>query len=358
MGSWKSLYIYYFSGTGNAKAVSGWFADESELRGLKTVVTNIDKPGEIVYPSKEDKALIVFVYPTHGFNAVPLMLRFIASFPKNAGRDTILINTRAGMKLSKIFLPGLSGVALMLPAFMLWLKNYTCIGLKSVDLPSNWISLHPGIKQKVVASIYDHCEMKVRKMAGRFIDGAKDFGGLKSLPVDLLISPLAFGYYIGGRFFLAKTFIASEKCNNCGRCMNECPTQSIILVDGRPFWKVSCESCMRCMNNCPEKAIDTAHGMGFLFWLFYTAADAQLFYLLIKLFKINDKAIWWIIVSNFVAIAVMVLVAVVAYRIFHYSFRLKPIRQLFRITSFTSYFFWRRYKPSKDLKTAKKPNSI
>ena len=92
--------------------------------------------------------LSVLHFPTHGFNAAPIMIRFIAGFPRGLGREVFLLNTRAGMKLSKIFLPGISGVALLLPAFILWIKGYRCIGFRPVDLPSNWIPLHPGIEEK------------------------------------------------------------------------------------------------------------------------------------------------------------------------------------------------------------------
>ena len=51
MEKWKSLYIYYISGTGNARASSEWIADEAEKRGLKTVVQQIDRLENIVMPS-------------------------------------------------------------------------------------------------------------------------------------------------------------------------------------------------------------------------------------------------------------------------------------------------------------------
>jgi flavodoxin len=43
MNNWKSLYIYYITGTGNAKASSEWIADEADKRGIKTAVQQIDR---------------------------------------------------------------------------------------------------------------------------------------------------------------------------------------------------------------------------------------------------------------------------------------------------------------------------
>jgi len=169
MEKWKSLYIYFISGTGNAKASAFWIADEARKKGLGTHVQQIDRLENIEMPDRESDPLIGFAFPTHGFNAAPLMLKFIAGFPRGMGREVFLLNTRAGMKIYKLFLPGLSGVALLLPAFMLWLKGYRCIGFRPVDLPSNWISLHPGLRMKVVESIFFRCEKIVRKFASLIV---------------------------------------------------------------------------------------------------------------------------------------------------------------------------------------------
>lgn len=343
MEKWKSLYIYYISGTGNARASSGWIADEAEKTGLKAVVQQIDRLENIKMPSPDEKPLIGFAFPTHGFNSAPIMLKFISGFPVGLCREIFLLNTRAGMKLYKLFMPGLSGVALLLPAFILWLKGYKCIGFRPVDLPSNWIPLHPGLKTKVIESIFVRCEKIVRDFAGKIFNGQKVYRGLYSLPVDLLISPLALAYYVGGRFFLSKTFIANYKCNNCGLCIKDCPTSSIILVENRPYWKLTCESCMRCLNRCPEKAIEATHGMAVVFWILYTILNAQLILFIVQILQIKPDIWWWKIIAAIIGIVVMIITATVLYRIVHFAMRLKPVQYLVRYSSLTALPFWRRY---------------
>jgi ferredoxin len=353
MDNWKSLYIYYISGTGNARISSEWIADEADKRGLKTVVQRIDRLENIVMPSAEENPLIGFAFPTHGFNAAPIMLRFIAGFPRGLCKKVFLLNTRAGMKLYKLFMPGLSGVALLLPAFILWLKGYKCIGYRPVDLPSNWIPLHPGLKKKVIESILLRCEKIVRKFAREVLSGKKIYRGLYSLPVDLAISPLALAYYIGGRFFLSKTFIANYNCNNCGICISECPTSSIKYVNNRPYWKLTCESCMRCLNHCPQKAIEAAHGMAVVFWIIFTAINAQVLIFIINTLHIQPDVVWWKIASNIINIGGMILIASLLYRIAHFAMGLKPVRYLIRFTSLTALPFWRRYGYLKKFKNHK-----
>jgi ferredoxin len=347
MSSWSSIYIFYISGTGNARISSEWIADEARRRGLKTVVQQIDRLENIVMPDKSEKPLIGFAFPTHGFNAAPIMLRFISAFPKGLCRNVFLLNTRAGMKLYKIFTPGMSGIALLLPAFILFMKGYRCIAFRPVDLPSNWIPLHPGIRKKVIDSIFLRCERIVRDFADKLLSGEKIYRGLYSLPVDILISPLAFGYYVAGRFFLSKTFIANYNCTNCGLCIKDCPTGSIKLVSNRPYWKLTCESCMRCLNHCPESAIEAAHGLAVGFWLIISIVNAQIILILIKLFNIPTGAIWLKIFTQALSLISTVFIPAAIYLVIHYTMGFKPAKYLIRFTSFTALPFWKRYPPKR-----------
>lgn len=358
MVKWKALYIYYISGTGNAKASSYWIADEAEKYGLKSVVQQIDRFENIKFPENSSDTLTGFAFPTHGFNAAPIMLKFIAGFPRGKGHDVFLLNTRAGMKLYKLFMPGISGVALLLPAFILWLKGYRCIGFRPVDLPSNWISLHPGLKKKVIASIFERCERIVRRFTEKILTGRKVYRGLFSIPVDILVSPISLAYYVGGRFFLAKTFISNDNCDNCGLCIKDCPTGSIIEVSKRPYWKLTCESCMRCMNRCPQRAIESAHGMATAFWLIFSAINGQILFLIIKALNITTGTWWWWLASNIISIGGMVLITTLLYRLMHHAMSFKPISYLVRFTSLTALPFWRRYNYRNKRKVTSIPDQI
>jgi Pyruvate/2-oxoacid:ferredoxin oxidoreductase delta subunit len=348
--SWDTLYIYYISGTGNARASSEWIAGEAEAMGVKTIVQNIDRLENIQLPVKGENNLIGFAFPTHGFNAAPIMLRFMAGFPRGLCRNIFLVNTRAGMKLYKLFTPGMSGLALILPAFILRIKGYKCIGIRPVDLPSNWIPLHPGLKKKVIESIFKRCEVIVRAFSRKILTGKKVYRGLFSLPVDIAIAPVAFGYYIAGRFFLSKTFIAGSKCNNCGICISECPTDSIKMVNDRPYWKLTCESCMRCLNHCPQKAIESAHGMAVGFYLIVILVNTRFGIALIDLFDGSPDSVWWIIATQISSLALTVAIPAVLYIIMHYAMGIRPMRQLVRFTSLTALPFWRRYRPFRKVK--------
>jgi hypothetical protein len=67
------------------------------------------------------------------------------------------MNTRAGVKLGRLFLPGLSGIALLLAAVVLMAKGYRIAGMRPIDMPSNWLSIHPSLRPNAVVAIADRC---------------------------------------------------------------------------------------------------------------------------------------------------------------------------------------------------------
>ncbi|OQX73754.1 MAG: hypothetical protein B6D61_12195, partial [Bacteroidetes bacterium 4484_249] len=162
---YSQLVIYYFSGTGNARNAAIWITKVAKEKGLQTQVINIDRFNIVDVPELTEKTLIGFCSPTHGFNLPPIVLKFISKFPKVKNVDAFILNTRGGLKLHKFFLPGLSGVAQLLPALILWLKGFRVVGMQPLDLPSNWLLLHPGLKEKIINSIYERCKVIVYSFA-------------------------------------------------------------------------------------------------------------------------------------------------------------------------------------------------
>ena len=344
IAKYKNAIIWYFSGTGNARFAANQIQANCQEKGLPTQVYNIvDKEAPLASTGKN--TLIGFCYPTHGFNAPPIVVNFVRNFPKGKS-DLFLLNTRGGLKMSKFHIAGLGGMALWLPALILWIKGYRPIGFRPLDMPSKWISLHPGLRRQAVESIHKTCTQTLANFSNRIMQGKVVLNGLLWAPLDLVVLPISILYYFFGRFALAKTFYANYKCNNCNLCIDDCPVQAIIEKNGRPFWTVKCESCMHCMNVCPHRAIDIAHLYLFLLWW---AAFSFLPYLLIKLLlKIELVSITF---SDLITQTVIDLVLMIAslglifvgYALIHQLLGIKIINKLITLTSLTHYKWWRRY---------------
>lgn len=346
--TYENLLIIYYSGTGNSKRVSEWIVQEAQHNGLKTHISSYHEFNPDKIADFKGKTLIGFFSATHGFNMPHSMLKFLFRFKMLKGSDIFIGNTRAGMKLSKLFLPGLSGIAMYIPALIMLIKGYIIKAMYPFDLPSNWISLHPGIRRKVVDSMVEHYEKLTKRFATKVLSGKRVF--FKSfvlLPLDILVAPIAIGYYFVGRFILAKTFIANYNCTNCGLCMEQCPTQSIILEHNRPYWKFTCESCMKCMNFCPERAIETAHSMVFLLLFiliaminpYFSAKVTDMVALLFNSSKIAFESFYFVVQWS-----VALLVFYTGYKLLHYLMRFPWINKIITYTTLTTWKFWRRYK--------------
>jgi Pyruvate/2-oxoacid:ferredoxin oxidoreductase delta subunit len=340
MRQYRTVEIFFFSGTGNARNVALAIEQEAQVSGLAARVTDMATMDRIAAPTS--KALIVFVSPVHGFNYPAIVLSFLLRFPR--GRNAVaLLNTRAGMKLGKWVTPGVSGVSLYLAALILKWKGYRIQALHPVDLPSNWMSLHPGLNAGTVDYLYDKAIPKARALARRLFDGQREFRCVKELVVDVLVSPVALLYFVIGRFVIAKTFYASKDCNRCGLCSQHCPVHAIQTRDGRPFWTFRCESCMRCMGNCPKRAIETAHGMcglwavgfGFAFTAIFNLAAANVS-------SLHHQAAYVLIKNSLLLLAIAI-----GYRLFHFLLRFAWFERLTVFTSLTKLPFWTRYKTSK-----------
>lgn len=347
---YSKLIIYYFSGTGNAKNASMWILKVAEENGLKTQLINIDRFESIEPPKIIDRTLIGFCSPTHGFNSPPIVLKFIRKFPFVKNTDLFILNTRAGMKLHKYFIPGLSGLAQILPALILKLKGYRITGMQPLDLPSNWISIHPGLRKKVINSIYSRCSRIVESFALKMISGKRSYKALISLPIDLAVAPISIGYYLIGRFFLAKTFIATDACNSCEKCEKQCPVQAIKMVNEKPFWTYKCESCMRCMNTCSQRAIETTHSYTALLLIVLSLVISPLLISLLKYIGIWGIVTRSVVAENMYVLFywwVLLLFMFLTYRILHYLMRYKLINNIIAYSSLTKYNFWRRYKAPK-----------
>lgn len=340
------LRLFYFSGTGNARNAAHWIASAWRAAGREADVRDLAAVDRrAIHVGADD--VVGIASPTHGFNFPPITLSFLRAFPRAPARNRAFVaNTRGGVRLLGVCLPGLSGVAQLLAALILLLKGYRVVGMRPIDLPSSWISLHPGLREANIRVIYSRCEAITRRFAARLLDGRRDLRALWDLPQDLLLAPVSVGYYLVGRFFFAKSFVSSRDCDACGACVRQCPTGALRLVDGRPFWSWRCESCMRCMNLCPRRAIETAHGfVAVAVVVLYAGARAVVAPVSEAVARFASPAgsastAVRVVLENAVALAGLL----VAYRLLHRALRLRFVERLVVRTSLTHLAFWRRYR--------------
>ncbi|MGE5363826.1 MAG: EFR1 family ferrodoxin [Bacteroidota bacterium] len=345
MSAYKNIVIYYFSGTGNSGKVASWIAETAKADNADCQIINIAAIDRLNIPVPQPGSLVIFISPVHGFNYPPVMVNFLLRFPKG-NCSVALMNTRAGMLIGKWVTPGLTGAAFNFAALILKIKGYSIKAMYPVDMPSNWISVHPGLNGRTVKFLHAKNKERISVFSERLLSGKSDYRALREIIQDIAITPVSLMYYFVGRFMLAKTYYASADCNNCSICIKNCPVKAIEQVNGKMFWSFRCESCMRCMSNCPKKAIETAHGFIILLLAVIYPIVIKVFYdLLLPYVKLAENGYISFILENLVFLGLLA----VSYRIAHYMLRFRIFNKLMVYTSLTKYRFWgRRYKALKN----------
>ncbi len=341
--SYQKIIIYYFSGTGNSRNVASWVAKAASLQNVQTVILNIALIDRTSIKPPEENTLAIFVSPIHGFNYPPVMMHFILRFPRGKS-NVVLMNTRAGMLIGKFITPGLTGCAFWFSSLVLLLKGYTMRGLIPVDLPSNWMSLHPSLNKRTVEFLHERNKERVEKNMEVILMGRSNFKALREIIQDLIISPIALLYYFVGRFFITKTFYASHDCNNCDLCVKNCPVKAIVKIDNRPYWTFKCESCMNCMSNCPKRAIETGHGFVLGIIVLYGSLMPLLYDVFDKYFMKPESELVQFVIEAGVCLTIIAIL----YRLLHFAIKIKFVERLVVYTSLTKYRFWgKRYRALK-----------
>jgi len=344
------MLIFFWSGTGNSYRVSTWLGENAEKNGLPTRVLSIAQNKRIEKINGGNDSLTGFVFPTHGFTAPWHIVKFIWRLPKGNSNPAFCVATRAGLKFGPVYIPGISGSATFIIALLLLLKGYTVRGIMSVDMPSNWYSLHPIQHRNTHVAIINRAKQKVTRFMERFLPDGRVWltaNNLYELTWGIILSLISLGYLCIGRFFLAKLFFANNNCDGCGVCAGYCSLNAIKMrgrKNPRPFWKYNCESCMRCSAFCPLNAIEAGHSWGvMLYFIAGVPVSAYIFaWFNGQLFGVENLDGKWI--GEILNLMYFYPAIFISYYIFYALLRIPVINWIFAHTTMTHLPRWGRYR--------------
>jgi Pyruvate/2-oxoacid:ferredoxin oxidoreductase delta subunit len=346
--SCKQLLVYYTSGTGNSYRVARWLAARSEEGGWLPRVVSIEqaRPSEEVWA--DGAQVLLLVAPTHGFTTPWHMLRFAIRLPAGRSTPAYCVATRAGVRFGKWFPPGMAGSCALLLALVLTLKGYRVRGTMSVDMPSNWYSLHPIQGTRSIDLIRARGMKKTRAFAAKVLECRRVWltpNNVYELIFGLLLAPISLAYLVVGRFFLAKLFFANNRCDGCGLCAKGCPVRAINMwghEQPRPFWSHRCESCMRCAAFCPHNAIEAGHSWGVALYFLSTAPVAYYLFLWLGALAPALRGLNETWVGTTASLLYWYPAIFLPYYGLHLLLRIPAVNWLFTHTTLTHY--WGRYR--------------
>ena len=245
----KSVLLYYFSGTGNARRLTEVAAGRFEEAGFKAKIKNIEENG--LAEEHNDYACHGFIFPVHGFGIPRIMNKFMQALPPGTGKEAFTI---VSIGNEEYRIPPSEGKCLGQGKNILERRGYRVVGGDAVAMPNNWIAALSAPTPERAALIIEAGEKAVREFIEKIIDGEfymKKSHWLSKL-LGITINPLFLLY---GMQYMGSLFRLDDRCNSCEICARICPVENIEMANGRPEWGKACESCFRCINLCPKESI-------------------------------------------------------------------------------------------------------
>ena len=230
--------IYYFSGTGNSRAVA---VELSKYLAMSVCdIATVDSAVDF-----RDEQTVVWVVPIYSWGLPPVVVDFIERICTTSESSHYLVCT-CGDDIGR--------------ADRQWTKLLKKIGLNpkaafSVQMPNTY-TLLPGFD--VDNRDVEHDKLmrmpgRVKEVADAILrgDACSDVvaGGVPSLKSGV-VYPLFRRFGCSTRYFAV-----TDACVGCGLCVENCPKDNMSMENGTPHWGNDCTMCLRCYHICPHNAV-------------------------------------------------------------------------------------------------------
>lgn len=234
--------ILYFTGTGNSRYVARKIAEEinDEVVSINQLIKQESKD-ELISTNKP----FIFVCPTYAWRLPKVVTEFIRK-TKFSGNNKVYFIMTCGEDTAK---------AINYIQKLCDDKGWELKGMAEIKMPENYIALFPVPDKETSKQIIEEADKLIYKIASD-IRNENNFNivapsGLNGT-IKSGITNIAFYKFI----VHAKGFYSTNQCIGCGKCVNLCPLNNIILKNEKPTWKNKCTHCMACISGCPTKAIE------------------------------------------------------------------------------------------------------
>jgi NAD-dependent dihydropyrimidine dehydrogenase PreA subunit len=236
----SSNVICYFSGTGNSYSVARKIADAvGDCRIYRITKKMLDDSFKI------DADRFGLVYPVHSYGPPAMVRVFISKCTIQKAAYTFSVAVHDGKPENA---PGVINS-------LMKQRGREIDGFFSIRMPGNFI---------VGKEKESNAQIRIIRESDKIIIPiiedicARDYYPVAPVPLMNKIIKTGFISKLFSKLLLKfdKNFIQTSRCVQCGICVNVCPSENIVLANGKKLiFKNNCQACMACLNWCPNRAI-------------------------------------------------------------------------------------------------------
>jgi ferredoxin len=232
-----SCTLYWFSGTGNSRAVAASLADLTE----DAEMVWMGNVREAVTPSTE---CVGFVFPVYCFG-LPNIVRRVAHLVQPPS-DAYVFSVATMAKT-----PGACHSQLR---DILAEHDTELKAAWSIQMPSNYTPFGGPGPRESRNEMFSVAEKRTHDIADTVLDRLP--GPFEDSFVPLRWLGRAMSGAMKKRLPQSDAkFHVLEECSLCGTCERVCPVGNIVLENEKPAWQHHCELCFACLQWCPVEAI-------------------------------------------------------------------------------------------------------
>ena len=230
--------IYFYTGTGN----SLWTARNMAQHLGNTELIPMAFKNELVITSNTESVGLVF--PVHMWGLPLRVIDFVHRLAADSAKYYFAVAVNAGQ---------VAATLIQLKKMRQERGGDLSAGF-SICLPSNYIPWGGAISMEKQQERFTNSLNKIKLISE--IVRAQELRTPEKGPSwqNIFLSAL---YKLGSPRIpqMDKSFWVDAKCTGCRICEKICPSNNIIITDGKPTWHHHCEQCLACIQWCPEEAI-------------------------------------------------------------------------------------------------------
>lgn len=236
--------IYYFTGTGNSRAIAKKIARNIGT----TVLMNMRFDQNEVDASSYDR--VGFVFPVYYYEVPFFVENFIKRLKLKPEQYIFGVATHGGAR----------GNSLIRLGEILKGKGCTLSSSFSIIMPGNYI-VEYGAMPDLLNNFLLRRSVKVAAKISEAVKAKKTIDVAGPRLFEKLYLNTAKGRRniaeSRGRFkAMDSGFKYDSSCISCGVCERVCPVNNINMENGHPVWNNNCEQCMACIQWCNKKSIN------------------------------------------------------------------------------------------------------